>query len=64
MKKLTEDIFSQIQMILLQEVEAKIPIDYSELSIDSFPVKSPLTTQKCLKHVTFPEDFLNFFWAI
>ena len=61
MKKLTEDVFGQIQMILLQEIETKIPIDYSELSIDSFPVKSPLNTQKCLKHVTLPEDSLKNF---
>ena len=61
MKKLTEDIFSQIQMILLQEVETKIPIDYSELSIDFFPVKSLLNTQKYLKHITLPEDPLKIF---
>ena len=59
MKKLTEDVFSQIQMFLLEEIETKIPIDYSELAIDSFPVKSLLNTQMCLQHVTLPEDSLK-----
>ena len=61
LKKLTEDIFSQIQLVLLEEIETRIPIDYSELSIDSFPVKSPLNTQKCLAHATLPESSLKAF---
>ena len=61
MKKLIEDVFSQIQRLLLGEIETGIPIDYSELSINSFPVKSPLNTQKCLQHVTLPEDSLKIF---
>ena len=63
MKKFTEDVFSQIQMFLLEEIETKIPINYSDLTIDFFPVKSPLNTQKCLQHVTLPENSLKIFFG-